>query len=180
MAVTVEAATAGLNQFAVQKNPVIQTKFRQGLEWENMLTPRACDNTYSAPNATPTELVQAYQWQFTPKGDVELDAVENKLQKIKVDILLTADDLEKFWNTYLVEWHEIGLDPNEWNFPRYLYENVYMPKILEEMNANAWSGDYLAPTAGTAGLSVNSVDGYRKKIAAAITAGSLTAYSPGG
>lgn len=179
MAVTVAGATAGLNQFAVQKAPSIQQKLRQGLEFETLLTPRACDNTYSAPNATPTDLLQAYQWQWTPKGDVNLDAVENKLQKIKIDIVLTADDLEKFWDTYMVEWHEIGMDPMEWSFPRYLYENVYLPKILEEMNKNAWSGSFLAPTPGTAGLSINSVDGFKSKIEDAITATSLTAYATG-
>lgn len=179
MAVTVAAATAGLNQHAVLKAPMIQQVLRQGLEFENLLSPRACDNTYSAPNASPTELLQAYQYQFTPKGDVALDAVENKLQKIKIDIILTADDLEKFWDTYMIEWHEIGRDPMDWSFPRYLYENVYLPKIMEEMNKNAWSGSFLAPTAGTAGLSVNSVDGYATKIAAAVTASDLTEYATG-
>jgi hypothetical protein len=179
MAVTVAGATAGLNQHAVLKAPMIQQKFRQGLEFESKLTPRACVNTYSAPNAVPTDLVQAYQWPFTAKGDVAFDAVENKLQKIKIDILITADDLEKFWDTYMVEWHEIGLDPMEWSFPRYLYENVYEPKILEEMNRNAWAGVYVAPTLNTAGTSVGSVNGFKKKIEDAITATSLTEYATG-
>lgn len=179
MAVTVAAASTALNQFAVTKATTIQQKLRQGLEFENSLPPRAADNTYSAPNATPTELIQPYQWQFTPKGDVTLDAVDNKLQKIKIDILLTADDLEKFWNTYMVEWHEIGKDAMEWSFPRYLYDMVYLPKIIEEMNKNAWSGVYAAPVAGTAGTSVGSVDGFAKKIADAVTAGSLTEYATG-
>lgn len=179
MAVTVAAASDALNQFAVSQAPVIQQNLRQGLEFESTLTPRACDNTYSAPNATVSELLQPYQWQHTPKGDIELDAVDNKLQKIKVDILLTADDLDKFWNTYMVEWHEIGKDPLEWNFARYMYDMVYMPKIIEEMNKNAWSGVYAAPTPGTAGTSVGSVNGYAKKIADAVTAGDLTEYATG-
>jgi hypothetical protein len=180
--ITVAAATAGLNQHAVQKSPVIQQKLRQGLEWEapgSMITPRACDNTYSAPNAVATELLQAYQYQFTPKGSVELDAQEYKLQKIKVDIVITGEDLESLWDTYMVEWHEIGKDPIEWSFYRYVYEQIYMPKIEEELNKNAWSGIYVAPTPGTAGLSINSVNGLGTNIAADITSGALTEYATG-
>lgn len=179
MSVTVDNAAAGLNQFAVTKAQMIQQKLRTGLEIESLFSARACDNTYSAPNATAGEILQAYQWQFTAKGDVTLDAVENKLQKIKGDFVITADDLEKFWDTYMVEWHEIGRDPMEWSFPRYLYEQVFLPKILEEMNYNAYNGTYAAPTPGTAGNSINSVDGLAKKIADAITASDLTAYATG-
>jgi hypothetical protein len=179
MAVTVSASADGLNQFAVTKAQMIQQKLRTGLEIERLFTPRACDNTYSAPNATASEILQAYQWQFTAKGNVTLDAVENKLQKIKGDFVITADDLEKFWDTYMVEWHEIGKDPMEWSFPRYLYEEIFLPKIIEEMNHNAYNGSYTAPTPGTAGNSINSVDGLAKKIAAAVTASSLTEYATG-
>lgn len=179
---TIDNAVAGLNQHAVQKSQMIQQVLRQGLEWERPgggIAPRACDNTYSAPNATPTELIQAYQHAFTPKGTVNITAEEYKLQKIKIDIVLTAEDIEKFWDTYMIEWHEIGKDPMEWSFPRYMYEMVYVPKILEEMNKNAWSGSYVAPTAGVAGLSINAVDGYQTVIEDAITATNLTEYATG-
>jgi len=179
MAVTVSAASDALNQFSVLKANMLQQTLRQGLEFERLLTPRACDNTYSAPNAAVGDVVQPYQWEFTHKGDVTLDAVDNKLQKIKVDILITADDLEKFWDTYIVEWHEIGKDATEWSFPRYIYEQVYLPKIIEEMNHNSYNGVYAAPTPGTAGTSVGSVNGYAKVIADAVLAGDLTEYATG-
>ena len=179
MPLTLDSAVASLNQFSVLKAPDIKQKLRQGLEFEKDLTPRACDNTWSAPNITPQDLIQAYQWQFTPNNSDTLSAVDNKLQKIKVDIVITADDLEKFWDSYMVEWHEIGKDPLDWSFPRYLYDEVYDPKILEEMNTNAWKGQYTAPTPGTAGLSINSVDGYEKKMVDAVTAGDLTEYPTG-
>lgn len=179
MPVTLDTAPAALNQFAAVFAKEIQQKFRQGLEFENQMRVRACDHTYSAPNAVPTEVLQAYQWQFTPKGDVNFSAVENTLQRIKIDIILTADDLEEFWDSWAVDWVEIGLDPLEWTFPRYMYEQVYTPKILEEMNQNAWSGVYQAPVAGTPGASINSVDGYKKKIEDAVLAGDLTEYATG-
>jgi len=179
MAVTIAGTAASLNRHAVLYNKDIQQVLRQGLEFEKVLTPRACDNTYSAPNASMSDLIQAYQWEFTPKGDVTFDAVENKLQKIKIDIIWTADDLEAFWDSWMVEWHEIGKDEKQWTFHKYLYQEVMLPKILEELNHNSYNGTYLAPTPGTAGLSINSVDGYGKKIADAITASDLTPYPTG-
>lgn len=168
-----------LNRHAVAYAPTINTSLRTGLEFEEMLTVRACDNTYSAPNATVAEIIQQYQWQFTPKGQVDFNAVENKLQKIKIDIQFTADELEVFWNSWKVEWHEIGRNPIEWSFPRYLYETIILPKALEEMNKNAYSGIYAAPTAGTAGVSASSVTGYAKVIADAITATDVTPIATG-
>lgn len=179
MSLTIAAAADTLNRYAVQYNPDIQQKLRQGLEWERMMPVRACDNTYSAPNAVVTEVLQAYQSGFTPKGDVTFDAVDNKLQKIKLDMRITGDDLEVFWDSWMVEWHEIGKDPDTFTFPRYMYEKVVLPKLIEELNTNAWSGSYTAPTAGTAGNSANSVDGYKTKIEAAITASDLTEYATG-
>lgn len=179
MAVTIAGTATNLNIHARQYNKDVQQVLRQGLEWEQMMSVRATDKVYVAPNVSTTNVIQPYQWQFTPTGAPTFDEVSNTLQPIKVDILITAEDLEKFWDAWAVEWMEVGMDPVEWSFPRYLYEMVYLPKILEEMNTNAWSGTYAAPTPGTAGLSINSVDGYAKKIADAITASSLTEYPTG-
>lgn len=176
---TIASTAASLNRHAIQYAGNIQQKLRTGLEFENLLKPRACDNTYSAPNVSISEMIQQYQWQFTPKGNPTFDAVENKLQKIKVDILLTADDLEKYWDAWKVEWHEIGKNPLDWTLNRYLYDEVMMPKILEEMNQNSWSGVYAAPTAGTAGVSVNSVDGYNKVLTDAVAANLIVPIATG-
>jgi hypothetical protein len=179
MAINIESTAATLNRYAVQYGADIQQKLRQGLEWEQMFPVRACDNTYSAPNATVSEILQAYQSDFTPKGNTTFDAVENKLQKIKVDMQLDGDDLEKFWDSWKVEWHEIGLDPMEFSFPRYMYEKLIFPKLTEELNTNAWKGVYAAPTPGTAGDSINAVNGYKTNFEAAITAGNVTEYATG-
>jgi hypothetical protein len=179
MPLTLAATAESLNRHAVVYKPQIQQQLRQGLEFESMMSPRACDNTYSAPNVSVTEVLQAYQGGFTPKGGTNWDAIENKLQKIKIDMVLEPEDLEKLWDSWKVEWYEIGKDPAMFTFPRYVYENHIMPKILEELNTNAWAGVYQAPVAGTPGASINAVDGYKTKIEAAITAGDLTEYATG-
>ena len=58
MALTIDAGADTLNRYAATYARNIQQTLRQGLEFEQRLTPRACDNTYSAPNATVTEIIQ--------------------------------------------------------------------------------------------------------------------------
>ena len=179
MAITIDSAAASLNRHAVVYGADLQKKLRQGLEFEQIAAARAADNTYSAPNATASEILQAYQWKFTPKGNVSFDAVENKLRKIKLDVQFTGDDLEKFYDSWRVEWHEIGRDPLSWSFPRFIYEEVMVPKLIEELNQIAWAGVYAAPTDGTAASALSAVDGYDKIIKDAITASSVTPIATG-
>lgn len=177
--ITIDAAVTSLNRHATMYKPQIAQTFRTGLEFEGAMTPRAADKVWSAPNVSVQDIVQSYQWQFTPNMTAEFSGNDLELQQIKGDILITAEDLEKFWDSWMVEWYEVGRDANEWSFPRYIFDQVLMPKILEEMNKNAWAGERVAPTPGTAGNSIDSVDGYKKFIEDAITAGDLTEYATG-
>ena len=176
---SIESTAASLNRHAVLYKKEINQRLRQDLEWEKMFSARACDHTYSAPNATATEVLQPYQPEFTPKGNVNFDAVENELQRIKIDIEITGDDLETFWDSWMVEWFEIGKDPQTFSLPAYVFEQVYFKQAIEELNTNGWSGVYAAPITGTPGASINAVDGYKTKIEAAIAAGDLTEYATG-
>lgn len=179
MAIAIAQTATGLNQVQRTYGAEMHQKLRVGLEWENMLPMRATDNTHVEPNATVTEIIQPYQWQYTPKGGVTFNAVENKLQPIKVDVKLTADEIAVFWDSWKVEWFDVGKDPIEYSFYRYLYEQLYTAKIMEELNQMEWSGVYAAPTPGTAGNSIASMNGLKKKIGDAITAGSLTEITTG-
>lgn len=170
---SIAVAADTLNRHAVAYNPQIQQVVRAGLEYQMDWTVRACDNTWSAPNAVVGEIIQAYQSAFTPKSSVAFDAEELKLRKVKLDIEFTADDLEKYFESWRVEWNEIGRDEAEWSFPRYLYEVIMMPKIIEEENRNAFKGVFAAPTPGTAGVSLSSVDGLEKKLQDGVAAGKI-------
>jgi len=176
---TIDAAATGLNQVQRTASAEIFQQKRIGLEWENLLPVRAADKIYMSPNATVTDILQPYQWQFTPKGTVAFDAVENTLRPIKADVKLTAEDLEEFWDSWKLEWFDLGKDPIMYSFPRYLYEVVYLDKVIEEMNQMAWTGEYAAPTPGTAGAYLESVDGFKKKIADAVTASDLSEIATG-
>lgn len=177
--VTIDNAAAGLNLVQRTVAPEMFQQRRIGLEWESLLPPRQADKIYMAVNATPSEILQPYQWAYTPKGSVSFDAVENTLRPIKADVKLTAEDLEEFWDSWMLEWFEAGRDPIAYSFPRFIYETVYMPKLVEEQNQMAWTGEYTAPTAGTAGGYLTAVDGFKKKIADAVTASDLTEIPTG-
>lgn len=169
-----ETATAlNLHQRVYSKN--INSQLRQGLVLENRMAPVQADRVYTEPNVSVTDVIQAFQCQFTPKGDAVFNAVDNWLQPMKVDIQFSCADLEAFRNSWMAEWVEDGKSRTEWSLPRYIYEEVIMPKIIEELELKiSYKGSYLAPTPGTPGLTINAVDGLGKKIADAITASLLT------
>lgn len=180
MSIAIDQTVKSLTDKKHNYDKMMHQKLRQGLEFEKDFSPKGAEDTYVSKNVEIGEVMQAYQWKFTPKLNTDLSAVENPLQRIKIDILFTGEDLEEFWNTYYVDWAQAaGLDPNEWTFPRYLYEEVIRKKIEEEMNQNSWSGVYQDPVDGVAGLSVNSVDGYNIKLQNAITAGDVTPIATG-
>lgn len=179
MAITIDSAATGLLQVQRTYGAQIWQEKRVNMEWEPSLPVRATDKTHTEANATVAEILQPYQWQYTPKGGVDFNAVENTLKPIKADVKITADDLEKFWDSWKVEWFDVGKDALMYSFPRYLYETLYIDKIVEELNQMAWSGVYAAPTPGTAGSSISSVDGFKKKIADAVTGSLLSEIATG-
>lgn len=169
--ITIAATADNLNAYQKQYARNIEQVMRVGMETEAILTPRVTEHTFIQPNSVVSaDLVQAYQGGFTPRGTAAFGEVANTLQRMKVDILLEAVDIDVFFDSWMSEWVEDGRSRTEWSFPRFLYETIFLPKIVEEMELKiAWKGDYLAPTTGTPGLTINACDGLGTKIADAIT-----------
>lgn len=171
-----------LNQHVVQFKSDIHTKFRTGLEFEKLtdVIPFVqADKVYTAPNATISNILQPYQPQFTPNNSITFDAVDNTLRPIKADVSITEEDLEKFYGKWQSNWFESGKNPLEWSFPRWILEREIMPEFLDNLNTAAWAGEWVAPTSGVAGAVLESVDGYKKAIVDAITAGKLVPVASG-
>jgi hypothetical protein len=177
--ITIAATNDALNQFAVQFAPDIKQVFRTGLEFETMLPMRSADHTYTAVNVEPASVMQPYQPQFTPNNTESFDAVSNVLRPIKIDLTYNEEQLQKFFSTWKNMWFEGGKDPRTWTYPKFLMEQVVAPKFREELNLLAWDGEYLAPTPGTAGASLESADGFRIQIENAITDSVLTPVASG-
>jgi hypothetical protein len=180
MAITLDSAVAALNRYSLVYNTEIIQKQRQELVTEQEFTLQPCENSYAALNVEQTDMIQAFQCAFTAKGDTSFSGNEFKLQQMKVDIQYSCADLEKFFESYMVEWYEPGIERTEWGFPKWWYANVYLPKWKEEMELSvAYNGEHVAPTSGTAGLTINACDGLGTVIADAIDDSKLTPIAVG-
>lgn len=182
MAVTIAGTATALNRYAATFKNEINTRLRQSLVTESEWSPRVADHTYVAAQVTTTELIQAYQCAFTPKNNHTFDDERIPLQRMKMDIQFSCDELDNWFDTFYHQWDEFGSGkkPEDWAFPKWLYVNEIMPKYEEELELLlSYKGVRVAPTAGTAGNTADAVDGMGKKIADAITANRIVPIATG-
>jgi len=177
--ITIAEAATSLSLHHRQYEKKIQQVVRTGNELEMGMRQVRAKHTHVAPNAETQDLIQAYQGEFTPKMGVQFGANENKLQRMKIDILFMPEDIDEFFDNWQCEWVEDGKPRAQWTFPRYVYQEILMPKIIENFGTLSFNGIYQAPVVGTAGVTINSVDGLRKKGNDAIDSGLLTPIATG-
>lgn len=165
MAVTIATTAASLNRHHIVYEREIAQEIRLEAEFENNMRRVPCEDTYCAPNVEQGELLQAYQGTFTPKNDVTFDEVNWTLESIKIDIQFEPADLDDFRKTWKYEWDQLG-GPfrKDYTFPKWLYKNVMMPKIKEELATLSMDGVRVAPTVGTAGNYLDSATGFKKHV----------------
>jgi len=174
MTITIDALAEHLNDHSRMFSTEIMTQTRLGLEMENLLPQRmSTGEYYVVENATADEVLQPYQGTFTPKGAIAHDENTIRTRAIKMDLEFTEKDLELWWNSWMIDRFNPERDPMEWTFPRFIVEKELIPKFNDDLNTVAWTGSYAAPTTGVAGDAVDSVDGFKKVIADAITAGKI-------
>ena len=181
MTITIDAAAELLNYHNHTFKNEIRTQILEGLELENnILSPAMSEgDTYTCERATAGEILQPYQGAYTAKGSITHTESNIRVRAIKSDFDFTELDLEKWWTRYLASRFEAGKDPLTWTFPRFIVERVIVPKMYSEMNNNAWNGIYAAPTPGTPGASIDSIDGFKKVIADKVTAGTINVLASG-
>lgn len=178
-AITIEAAVGTLNQVAAAYDRQIHQTIKGGLEFESRLPMVQADHTFTAVNAEVSDPMQPYQPAFTPNNTENWDAVENVLQHGKVDLEFTAEELEKFYDTWAPNWFELDKDPSMWDYSRVVIEQLVLPRFMDNLNEASYNGVRVEPVAGTPGTALATFDGFAKKIADAITAGQLTTIATG-
>ncbi|KAB7728140.1 hypothetical protein F5984_20560 [Rudanella paleaurantiibacter] len=151
---------------------------RQPFVSEAEFTPVVTDDTiWRAAKTTVDSLVQPFQKQFTPRGTVTVTPLEIRQYHMKVDTQEWPDDLEASWLGFLADGK---LKRSEWPFIRWYLEKKFFPQIAEDMELKEFGrGVYAAPTAGTAGLTGTSMDGYLTTITKQITANKITPIAMG-
>lgn len=176
MAHTITLTTAGtaLAQYCARYGSNINQTLRQGLEFESRLPMVSCDYAYQGQDVEISDVLQPYQKAFTPTNTETFSGVLNTLEVAKLDLEFDWLQMEKFFDKWRCNWFEAGKPESEHTYPRYIMDNVVLPKVTEEINLNSWKGVYAAPTAGTAGASLTTFTGFKKKIEDWITASALT------
>lgn len=122
------------------------------------------------------EVVQAYQDAFTPKGSIAFIPKEIKLFNLKMDQSFVPNKLRATWFGFLTS---KNLDNTTWPFVRWFVEIYCMKQFNADLEKIIFAGSYVAPTAGTAGNTLDSMDGIKKMINIAIAAGTTIVLSTG-
>jgi len=117
------------------------------------------DTVYRLAQSKMTELVQAFQKSWTPKGDIEFTPNPIQLFKLKVDLEVYPDDIEDNWLGFLAS---NNLSRKEWPLIRYILESHFYKQIDDDLERKAYyKGVYAAPTSGTAGVTAASMNGLK-------------------
>ena len=129
-------------------------------------------DTYRFSNVVLGEIVQQFQKQFTPKGDVEFKPNSITLRNIKVDLSLYPDDVKASWLGFLESVNE--QERAKWPIVRYMIENEVIPQLKHDLETKGYfKGAYVPPTAGTAGSATQAIDGVKTLLDAGITDSSM-------
>lgn len=178
--VTIDSTVKGLNDFVKKFGPQIHQKMKQGLELETEVPWVDCAHTYTGQDIEVGSVLQAYQPQFTPNNVESFDGIDNTLRPIKVDLLYTAEQLEKFFDKWRPNWFEPDPEKIRTGYAAYVMNNHLLPQIMEDLNLASWKGKFVAPVAGTPGAVLESVDGHQESIKNQINSGRLVPLAGAG
>ena len=174
------ALANAINAYIVDMAQEWQTPIKNSLEIETMIDSVYCLETYAEPNVDFKNLIQAYQGGFTPSGLVNVGAHSNKLQSMKTDLQFNEEQLEKFGNSQFPLYHPAGdatLEDNQ--FIQKLLNELFFEGWKDELNLVSIKGIRVAPTPGTAGTVLGSVDGFEKVFTDLNTSGDLNTINTG-
>ena len=176
MAITLSALQSEYGSFyqkGSQNEKNLLSKIYREAEFDKLFTViPTTDTVLRNVRVSSGAVLQAYQDQFTAKGGVTLNPATIQLFKVKADDSLTPDQIEASYVGFLAGQ---GQDKAQWPIVRWWIENVLFKQFAEDIDTNAFSAVYSAPTAGTAGAASAALDGLLKVIKARIADSSIPA-----
>jgi hypothetical protein len=125
-------------------------------------------DSYKAASSHLGSVVQAFQKAFTSAGQLEFKPRTIPLYRMKVDIELYPDDIWGTWVGFLADYAQgkgitEGQARKEWPLVRYMLEMDVIPQIHDDLERKEYyKGEFVAPTAGTAATTGESMNGIRK------------------
>ncbi len=128
-------------------------------------------------NVEVTEILQQYQDDFTPKGEVSIDPVQIPLYKMKIDQEFNPHKLQRTWLGFLTS---NNTDTTTWPFVRWFIEMYLMKQNMEDMEMKAiYKGVYAPPVEGEPGEASKVMNGVDKIIDDFIAANKVTPIAIG-
>ncbi len=105
------------------------------------------------------EILQGYQDEYTPKGSVIFKPVTVDMFEMKIDQAFNPTKLVKTWLGFLTS---NNTDRTTWPFVRWFIEMYVLKQSDEDLELKAiYTGEYLAPTSGTAGAANKVLNGVK-------------------
>jgi hypothetical protein len=176
--ISIDALATALNQQSYDFSTRLNSRLRTTLELESELPFQLCESGYTGQDVTVGDLIQPYQSQFTPRGTKAHDGVPNVLRPVKIDKLISAEELEKFFTRMNPGWFTPDPNQTQTTYLNRIFDAM-TAKWIEELNLASWAGQYVAPTPGTPGAILESVDGFDVSLSNQITAGRLVPITTG-
>ena len=152
------------------------TMREQFTDMEDFTVVETEDTVLREVNANYTEVLQAFQTAFTPKGGVTFTPKSIPLFNVKIDQSFFPDALKSQWISFLTS---NALDRTTWPFVRWFIEKYVTGQIMADLVKNLYGAVYVAPTAGVAGPASAAFDGLKKIVNAGVTAGSIIPITTG-
>jgi hypothetical protein len=128
------------------------------------------------PNDHLSEVVQGFQAVWTPKGDWTSKAEKIKQRRHKVNIEIKPDVIVGQWEGAMYDEKKTR---EEMPITQYILGKVPKAVDRDKEEQMIFKGVYVAPTANVAGPASGSVDGLRKIMDVAATAGKYTKFAMG-
>lgn len=165
MALTVAALVASYGAYYMKGSQGInnlKAKLYRGAQFDSLFTDFPTEDTIVRNvKVTSGEVLQPFQKGHTPKGGVTLLPQPINLYKIKADDEIYPDEIEATYVGFLAG---EGVKREEWPIIRYWIEEIMLKQLVEDIDNNAFTAVYAAPTAGTAAAASTSFNGFRKVI----------------
>ncbi len=132
---------------------------------------------YEKGNTDITEVTQPFQLGWTAKGTLEFTPSRSTLDRVKIDWQGSSHELWASWVQFLRQ--EGVQEADQTKLLDYVLDLI-IKKHVEEMELQAnFKGVLAAPTPGSAGAAANAINGVRKRLNDAVTAGTISPISTG-
>lgn len=156
----------------------LHEKLYYGSEFDKMFSLQYTKlSVYDQGLVSSTEVTQAHQTAFTPKGGVEFKPSRSELERVKVDWTHSSDEIYGHWVGFL---RKEGANEAEQTALISFILDIVAKQHVEDVELKAcFKGVRIAPTPNVAGPASASLTGVRKKLNDGISATTITPITTG-